>query len=75
MENNNHKVPPQPVCPFCLVDPCIFTMMPVNFGQVQTIAVICGNPECRKVFGVSFVGVAQQQQQQRLVIPSPGFAR
>lgn len=59
---NNGPDAPRPVCPHCLADPCIFTITPVNFRQLQTIAVYCGNPECRKVFAVSFIGIHQPPQ-------------
>jgi len=59
------QIVPQPVCPHCLADPCNFTVAPVNFGQMCTIVIFCGNQDCRKVFGVSFIGAQQKQ----IVVP------
>ncbi len=44
-----------PVCPYCLADPLVFTIRDIQFGNgVVAMIAFCATPECRKLFSVSF---------------------
>ena len=49
-----------PVCPHCLTDPLTVTVQQLPFPNgVQVLVASCATATCRKVLGVSFMGMAQ----------------
>ena len=50
------------VCPHCGVDPVTVQVRNLNFPNgIVLLLAACANPECRKLLGVSFAGLAQPQ--------------
>ena len=55
-------LPPRPflpVCPHCLLDPCVPEMIPATYGKWGARIFCCPNRECRKVFSVELLGEMQ----------------
>ena len=62
-----------PVCPYCAQDPAILSWRQIQLGQFQALMIFCGNPECRSLFAVEAIGLAQPgaaAPQSRIISPS-----
>jgi hypothetical protein len=57
--------PPMPICPYCLINPCIPDLVRAKFGTYLGCMFICPNPECLKLFNVELVG----EEPKRIVRP------
>jgi hypothetical protein len=58
--------PDLPICPWCLEDPARVSMLQLPIGPTLNMLYFCGNPDCRKILAISFVGMPQPQ----IVVPS-----
>jgi len=70
----NGTEPPKvllPVCPWCGEDPANILASMFSVGPMRCMAMHCGNPKCRKIFGTQVLEVAMpERKDSRIVLPS-----
>ena len=67
LQPHPNEVLNRPVCPYCGQDPVNIACAQISLGPMVSMTYFCANPDCRRLLGVSFMGM--QPQQQRVVLP------